>query len=954
MLEMEDQSVTGSHNTGSKNHPIKDVLSDLVHSKRHDNSENIGTSQSDNKGEEFNLSMNAESESNVSNSTSSESSSDDDNVLKADELCSDEKVDSEVIHVSATTEDIPEHKFSKQENILWRFDVDSVRHARHRKRLLEIDQVDGKLRVFKRIHSRVPVKLKHLSSKRSNINYESGTMDEKSRSFSENINSNSSISRNHEDVKTKGLMLKKVYLLEAIKGSERLPLRPNAVKIRVDVTSITLTFETHKCREMFLQLVDGFKSSFQLNHSVVESTFSVKDEIESVGVGGVHEKHVLQESSDGKKELKVFCSTFNCAATLTSLAETRNWFAQLHGFDLVAIALQECVTTLGSAASTTAAAAGNVTDTASGLAAAAAGAVKPNRDTSTESDERMHPALSVDFGSDSTQSEALLRKGSFSANTSEPMLKMMEHVLVGELQLERVTIRKSWNRVLAIYKRKGMEVSVKRVGATQLGAGGVVGNKGAISALLWVHDTTWIRVVCAHFAAHAEHVSDRNANYVSIRKAISMFYSQFGNESAARDLSLYMPPHHEIWLGDFNYRLSANDSKEVLELIEKKDWLALLARDQLRLERAVGNVFYGLSEGPIDFPPTFKYKPYSVEYDKIKGRVPSYCDRILSQSLPGLSIKYRKYYALTDSVTCSDHRPVCAHLDVDIVPGAYSDVSRTQSTSRDELKTVNELVNLPLTALNIQPQKMYASAVTVDWMEVNVLRGSAGKWINELMGEDLLNTVGFRPLCSADFGSALFPSSIVQTSKIRVMPSSHVLRFERVAIPEFTLKNPHDKDSAPTLSHVFHEYIAIAIFVHQLGGNRRAEAQYVGGAVISLGLARDASLCSVISRNDHEEQHKTGKGFGLNHLNNAKKLIVNDHLLHHNRSASHNASTSGSKHRDFGKTRGYTNTVDPRHQLSQGQPKDLRLVPFSVPITRFGLKVGTLQGEFCLHVSDEP
>ena len=50
----------------------------------------------------------------------------------------------------------------------------------------------------------------------------------------------------------------------------------------------------------------------------------------------------------------------------------------------------------------------------------------------------------------------------------------------------------------------------------------------------------------------------------------------------------------------------------------------------MQVQQNQGNVFNGFSEGPIDFPPTYKYDPFSDDYDTSeKCRVPAWTDRVL-------------------------------------------------------------------------------------------------------------------------------------------------------------------------------------------------------------------------------------------------------------------------------------------------------------------------------------
>ncbi len=89
-----------------------------------------------------------------------------------------------------------------------------------------------------------------------------------------------------------------------------------------------------------------------------------------------------------------------------------------------------------------------------------------------------------------------------------------------------------------------------------------------------------------------------------------------------------------VWFGDFNYRiietvatercfeLAASGSEADLEQLRQAScgpsrhyaFIIIMAtlihvqRDQLNLERAAGRSFHGFTEGPLTFPPTYKYQ----------------------------------------------------------------------------------------------------------------------------------------------------------------------------------------------------------------------------------------------------------------------------------------------------------------------------------------------------------
>lgn len=123
---------------------------------------------------------------------------------------------------------------------------------------------------------------------------------------------------------------------------------------------------------------------------------------------------------------------------------------------------------------------------------------------------------------------------------------------------------------------------------------------------------------------------------------------------------------------DLNYRISTTsparmDRDELLRELSQVATAAgtdrrsavpakLLAQDQLQQERAQGKTLHHLREGPIAFPPTYKYKPGSRDEFSPK-RVPGWCDRVLYASAAGDAFEVLSYRSVME-FTRSDHKPV--------------------------------------------------------------------------------------------------------------------------------------------------------------------------------------------------------------------------------------------------------------------------------------------------------
>ncbi|XP_012252471.2 synaptojanin-1 [Athalia rosae] len=200
------------------------------------------------------------------------------------------------------------------------------------------------------------------------------------------------------------------------------------------------------------------------------------------------------------------------------------------------------------------------------------------------------------------------------------------------------------------------------VDCVKTGLGGATGNKGA-AAIRCVLYSTSICFVCAHFAAGQSQVSERNADYAEITRKITF--------PMGRTLNTH---DYVFWCGDFNYRVDM-DKDEMKEMIKRNDFDQILQCDQLRVQQDEGNVFKNFLEGPITFPPTYKYDLFSDDYDTSeKCRQPAWTDRVLWKRRkqvpdidsptdwnPGRLVHYGRA-----ELKQSDHRPVMAIIDVDV------------------------------------------------------------------------------------------------------------------------------------------------------------------------------------------------------------------------------------------------------------------------------------------------
>jgi len=208
-----------------------------------------------------------------------------------------------------------------------------------------------------------------------------------------------------------------------------------------------------------------------------------------------------------------------------------------------------------------------------------------------------------------------------------------------------------------------------------------LGNKGGVGIRFCVGKTRFAFVTC-HLSAHQHRVRRRNEDFARINAVMNMkmnddlkkiskkgslvkqFFMYIKKQAIRRNsrvatsynLTMNESLDHQVWLGDFNYRIDHNDPEIVIKTINEGKYMSLLSRDQLSQERHKDKSFPGgLKEGNVTFKPTYKFDPNTDNYARKKRRIPSWTDRILY--VPKKGTKLVKYISL-DEIRTSDHRPV--------------------------------------------------------------------------------------------------------------------------------------------------------------------------------------------------------------------------------------------------------------------------------------------------------
>ncbi|XP_054466941.1 phosphatidylinositol 4,5-bisphosphate 5-phosphatase A [Anoplopoma fimbria] len=204
---------------------------------------------------------------------------------------------------------------------------------------------------------------------------------------------------------------------------------------------------------------------------------------------------------------------------------------------------------------------------------------------------------------------------------------------------------------------------------TRTGLGGYWGNKGGVSARMSAFGHTICFLNC-HLPAHMENSEQRMEDFESILQQ-----QQFEGQTSSGVLD------HDVvfWFGDLNFRIDDLDMQVVKSAIDNNKFPMLWEKDQLNMAKDSETVLEGFQEGPLKFPPTYKFDVGTDTYDTSgKKRKPAWTDRILwrlratATTAAALSAGKRgsnsgltsgtkvtqHYYRSHMEYTVSDHKPV--------------------------------------------------------------------------------------------------------------------------------------------------------------------------------------------------------------------------------------------------------------------------------------------------------
>lgn len=225
---------------------------------------------------------------------------------------------------------------------------------------------------------------------------------------------------------------------------------------------------------------------------------------------------------------------------------------------------------------------------------------------------------------------------------------------------------------------------------TRTGFGGIWGNKGAVSIRLSVYGCG-VSFVVAHLAAHDHELDERVADYKQILE---------NHHYHVKNYREIFDHEYVFWFGDLNFRLEGEDSpEEVRSLVEKDKLSELIQRDQLLLVRRDRRAFHQLEEKLPQFPPTFKFKENTSDYDM--KRRPAWTDRVLyavnRDKFPEIKLHLEQMsYKSHPGYNISDHKPVSSEFYIKIETETDTDLYELTHSSSQQIYLHYLLFNLEI------------------------------------------------------------------------------------------------------------------------------------------------------------------------------------------------------------------------------------------------------------------
>ncbi|XP_027965033.1 inositol polyphosphate 5-phosphatase K isoform X5 [Eumetopias jubatus] len=215
-------------------------------------------------------------------------------------------------------------------------------------------------------------------------------------------------------------------------------------------------------------------------------------------------------------------------------------------------------------------------------------------------------------------------------------------------------------------------VQILSTKSTPTGLFGYWGNKGGVTICLKLYGY-YVSIINCHLPPHMANNDQRLEHFDRILE-MQNFEGQ--------DIPNILEHDFILWFGDMNFRIDDFGLHFVRESIKNRCYSDLWEKDQLSIAKRHDPLLREFQEGPLLFPPTYKFDKNSNNYDTSeKKRKPAWTDRILwrlkrqpqanppIQRLPAphFCLSLRSY--VSHMMYCiSDHKPVTSTFDLELKP----------------------------------------------------------------------------------------------------------------------------------------------------------------------------------------------------------------------------------------------------------------------------------------------
>ncbi|XP_066219630.1 inositol polyphosphate 5-phosphatase K [Saccopteryx leptura] len=208
--------------------------------------------------------------------------------------------------------------------------------------------------------------------------------------------------------------------------------------------------------------------------------------------------------------------------------------------------------------------------------------------------------------------------------------------------------------------------------STPTGLFGYWGNKGGVNICLKLYGY-YVSIINCHLPPHVANNDQRLEHFDRILEMQNF---------EGLDVPNILDHDLIVWFGDMNFRIEDFGLHFVRESVKSQSYSELWEKDQLSIAKRCTPLLREFQEGPLLFPPTYKFDKNSNNYDTSeKKRKPAWTDRILwrlkRQPHPGsctpklpaphFSLSLRSYISHM-VYTISDHKPVSGTFDLELKP----------------------------------------------------------------------------------------------------------------------------------------------------------------------------------------------------------------------------------------------------------------------------------------------